>query len=227
MTFADETAGTATRNLRKPDDRRRGRVRGTEPAPLPPAQPPVEMPDFGELRDVLTRRRGRRIQAGLARLLGFVALPTAAAALYFSTLATPLYSTDSAFVVRAGDSTSGPAMTGAMSQALPASGTTQDAMTLQVWLESRNALDRLEREIGFRDLFSHAGIDPLRRLAPDASAEDLHDLYARMVEVGFDPSEGLVRLTVSTPDPAASQKIAAALLDYAGEQVEAMTRQIR
>ena len=184
-----------------------------------------EMPDFGVIRADLARRRRNRLVNAVTRFTVFVLLPTFMAWTYFASLATPQYASEATFVIKSGDS-SGPSGS-SLAQTMSGSGTAHDAMAIQGWLESRNALDRLEHDFAFREVFSSERIDPLQRLPTDATREDVYELYGKRVTVGFDPTEGIVKLQVLSPEPALSQAWAEALIGYAQDRVEAMTTRIR
>ena len=49
----------------------------------------------------------------------------------------------------------------------------QDSITVQGYLQSRDAMLRLDADEGFRDHFSQEFIDPIQRLDPDATQEEL------------------------------------------------------
>jgi capsular polysaccharide transport system permease protein len=183
------------------------------------------MADFGQVRAGLARRRRVRLLNAVTRFSVFLALPTFMAWTYFADMATPHYAAESTFVIKAGDGSAQGA--GGLAQTMSASGTAHDAMAVQGWLESRNALDRLETDRGFSDIFASEVMDPLQRLAPDATREDIFELYQKKVTIGFDPTEGIVKLKVLSPDPALSQAWSESLIGYAQERVEAMTVRIR
>jgi capsular polysaccharide transport system permease protein len=105
--------------------------------------------------------------------------------------------------------------------------TTQDAVAVQSYLTSREAMFRLDADLGFRDHFATTGIDPLQRIEPDASYEDVYALYKKRVKISFDPTEGIVRMEVIAADPATSQAFSQALLSYAEEQIDHLTQRLR
>ena len=47
------------------------------------------------------------------------------------------------------------------------------------------------------------------------------------MKVAYDPTEGIVRMEVIAPDPATSQAFSEALIGYAEEQVDRLTRRLR
>ena len=177
-------------------------------------------------RDIARRRR-RKLALLFTRLAFFVLLPTLVAGYYFYAVATPLYATKTEFVIQQADSASsaGGGLGGLLSQS--PLGAAQDSMTVQSYLQSREAMLRLDREIGFRSHFSAAGIDPITRLDPGASNEAAYRLYARTVKIGFDPTEGIVKMEVVAADPDTSVRYSQALLGYAEEQVDQLTQRLR
>jgi len=86
---------------------------------------------------------------------------------------------------------------------------------------------RLNAEEGFKTYFQSEDIDPLRRLPPDATDEAAYRLYEDMVQVSFDPTEGIIRMEVIAADPETSERFARALVSYAEEQVDQLTQRLR
>ncbi|MEM9755842.1 MAG: capsule biosynthesis protein [Pseudomonadota bacterium] len=202
----------------------------TAPAsPRAPAGLPDEAGRAEEImrvqRDIAKRRQKRLALLG-TRLAFFVLLPTLIAAYYFYVIATPLYATNSEFVIQKAESGAGG---GGLSSFLGGTSfaTVQESISVQSFLEGREAVQRLDAELGFRDHFSAPGIDPLIRLAADASEEDVYALYRRMLDIGYDPTEGLVRMELRAADPETSQAFSAALISYAEEHVDQMSSRIR
>ena len=174
-------------------------------------------------RDIARRRR-RKMMALFARLAVFVFLPTLAVWYYYSFIATPLYATRSEFIVQKADSGGGQ-MGGLFSGSGFANA--QDSITVQSYLQSREAMLRLDADVGFKAHFSGDNIDPLLRLPPDASNEEAYRLYKKMVKIGFDPTAGLVNMEVIAADPQTSVQFSQALIAYAEEQVDNLTQRLR
>ncbi|MDD7969910.1 capsule biosynthesis protein [Roseinatronobacter alkalisoli] len=179
-------------------------------------------------RDIAKRRRKRMLLLG-ARLLAFVTLPTFIVTWYFYVLATPMYATESEFVIQQADSQSG---MGALSGVLPSAagmgmGGQNEATSVQSFLQSRGAMLRLDAEEGFKDHFRAPEIDLLRRLAEGATDEAAYKLYQRQVRIGYDPTEGVVRMEVIAASPEDSERFARALISYAEEHVDMMTQRLR
>lgn len=197
------------------------------PARNLPAQPLGEAERAREIiaiqRDIVRRRR-RNLLRLLARLAAFVLFPTLLAGAYYAVVATPLYATKSEFVIQQAEN--------------PASGigsmfrgtqfaTSQDSIAVQGYLQSRDAMLRLDKDLGFKAHFSEPGIDPVQRLDPAASNEQAYRLYRRNVKIGYDPTEGIIKMEVIAADPALSQRFAEALISYAEEQVDNLSSRLR
>ncbi len=221
---SDAQSGGASDNL--PATRPEAPVPSTEQARPKPSG--IAFDEIRAIQEDIGRRRRRRLGLLGARLSVFVLLPTLLVGWYFAILATPLYTTESEFVIQQADS-SGGAQSGGIGGLF--TGTTlaasQDSMTVQSYLQSRDAMLRLDREHGFRAHFSAPDIDPLLRLEPDATTEAAYRLYKRLVRIGFDPTEGLIRLEVRAADPEVSHAFSRALISYAEEQVDQMTQRLR
>ncbi|WP_369696992.1 capsule biosynthesis protein [Paracoccus albicereus] len=218
-------------------------ARQTLPQPLKdapvPAPPPGQrpLPSREELteerraadilriqRDIAARRR-KRMAMLILRLAFFVALPTVLMGWYYYNVATPLYATNSQFQIQQADSGGGGGM-GSLLSGSPLS-TNTDAVAVQSYLSSREAMLRLDEDMGFKQTFQDPTIDPVRRLAPDATNEAAYSLYQTMVKIGYDPTEGMINMEVIAPDPQQSKAFSTALIGYAEGQIDQLTARLR
>ncbi|MGG7643565.1 capsule biosynthesis protein [Rhodovulum sp. YNF3179] len=198
------------------------------PTPAAP-QPDAEIARAQEIRRIqrdIARRRRLRVAFLAARLAVFVLLPTLAAAYYYFKVATPLYATQSEFVIQQADGGGGGGQLGGLFAGTQFA-TTQDSITVQSYLLSREAMLRLDRDKGFKAHFSQPGIDPVQRLPEGATNEAAYRLYKRHVTIGYDPTEGLIRMEVAATSPEKSAEFSRALISYAEEQVDNLTRRLR
>ncbi|AXX96921.1 capsule biosynthesis protein [Profundibacter amoris] len=178
-----------------------------------------------EVQRDIARRRRRRLFLLFTRLAFFVLLPTILVGYYFYNIATPMYSTTSQFVIQKADSQGGSKIGSLFGGTGLA--TSQDSITVQSYLQSRDAMLRLDREYGFKAHFSQDWIDPIQRLDPDATNEQTYRLYKRHVILSYDPTEGIVKMEVIAADPDTSVLYSNALISYAEEQVDHMTSRMR
>lgn len=175
-------------------------------------------------RDIAKRRR-RKFLLLMARLAVFVFLPTLLVGYYYFKIATPLYATKSEFVIQQAETQSAAGLGGLFQGTGLA--VQQDSTTVQSYLQSRDAMLRLDRDQGFKTHFSQDWIDPLQRLPEDASNEAAYKAYQRNVKIGYDPTEGILKMEVIAASPAASQAFSEHLISYAEEQVDNLTQRLR
>ncbi|MFN3644465.1 MAG: capsule biosynthesis protein [Gemmobacter sp.] len=175
--------------------------------------------------DIMRRRRRRAVILAI-RLAFFVLLPTLAALWYFAAVATPLYGTRSEFVIQQAESATGAGGLGSLFSGTQFA-TSQDSIAVQGYLQSREAMQRLDRDEGFRAAFSGPGTDPILRLPDDASSEAVYATYRRNVKIAYDPTEGIIKMEVSAPSPELSAAWSRALIRYAEEQVDTLTQRLR
>jgi capsular polysaccharide transport system permease protein len=174
-----------------------------------------------KIQQDIARRRRRKLALLMARLAVFVFLPTIFVGWYFYAMATPMFGTKSEFTITKAEA-SGAAGLGGLFQGTSMA-TQQDSTTVQSYLTSRAAMNRLDAEHGFRAHFTAADIDPIQRLDPEASSEDMYKVYQNHVVISYDPTEGILKMEVIAADPATSQEFSEALINYAEEQVDQLT----
>lgn len=175
-------------------------------------------------RDLIRRRR-RRLGLLVLRLLFFVALPTFLVGRYYYTEATDMYETETEFAIQKSESSAGGGLGSLFSGTGFANAT--DSITVQGYLTSREAMNRLDAEYGYRLHFQQDFIDDIQQLDPNASLEEAYSLYEKNVKVGFDPTEGIIRLQVIAASPEVSEIFAGALISYAEERVDELSQRVR
>lgn len=199
------------------------------PAPLPTG--PGQLSEAKRAEEILAiqrdiaRRRRRRLWMLFARLAAFVFIPTIVTGWYYSTQATPLYATFSQFQVQHASSSGGGGLSSLFSGTQMA--TNPESVAIQSYLTSRDAMQRLDQDMGFKRAFQDPAIDPLTRLAPDASNEAAFATYKSSVKIGYDPTEGVINMEVVAPDPQLSRQFSLELIKYAEDQVDQMTGRLR
>lgn len=182
--------------------------------------------EISEIQKDIARRRRKKFGLLLTRLSFFVFLPTLLAGWYFYQIATPMYATDSEFLIIQNEGAGGGSSP--LGGLLPTQfATSQDSIAVQSYLQSKDAMLRLQEDAGFKTHFKQDWIDPLQRLEPDATIEDAYKLYKRNVKIGFDPTEGVIRMEVAAADPQVSQAFSEALISYAEERVNELSAQKR
>ncbi|EPX77186.1 capsular polysaccharide export system inner membrane protein KpsE [Litoreibacter arenae] len=175
-------------------------------------------------RDIAKRRR-RRATLLAIRMMVFVLLPTFVAGYYYYVVATPMYATKSEFIIQTAEPSSAGQLGGLFSGTGLA--TSQDSITVQGYLQSRDAMVRLNEDEGFKTHFSQPSIDALQRIEQDSTNEAAYSLYKKHVRIGYDPAEGVIKMEVSAADPETSAAFSKKLISYAEERVDQLTSRLR
>lgn len=178
-----------------------------------------------EIQRDIGRRRRRKLALLMSRLAVFVFLPTFVAGYYFYAIATPMYTTKSEFLILTADGM-GTGMGAGLLRGTSFA-TSQDSIATQSYLESKDAMLRLDADMGFREHFSQDWIDPIQRLDKDASTEKAYKLYSKYVKLGYDPTEGVIRMELSTADPELSRRFSEKLIEYAEERIDQLSQEKR
>ncbi|NVO54435.1 capsule biosynthesis protein [Rhodobacteraceae bacterium B1Z28] len=176
--------------------------------------------EIGQIQKDIARRRRRKLFTLFARLAAFVMLPTLVVGYYFYRVATPMYASDSSFSILQADGAAG-SIGGLLSGTQFA--TAQDSISVQDFLESKEAMLLLDRDAGFSDVFKQDWIDPIQRLEPNATLEDAYKLYKHMITIGYDPTDGIIRMEVAAPDPQTSAEFSERLISYAEDRVNTLS----
>ena len=174
----------------------------------------------------LARRRRRRFALLMTRLSTFVMLPTVVVGYYFYVMATPMFATNSEFVIQQAEASAAPGGLGALFQGTSLA-TQQDSIAVQSYLASRAAMLRLDEDHGFKAHFSGENIDTIQRLPENPTNEAAYDVYTDKVKVSYDPTEGILRMEVIAADPETSEVFSEALIGYAEEQIDQLTQRPR
>ncbi len=183
------------------------------------------MREISDIQRDITKRRRRKMGLLMVRLAFFVGLPTIMGGYYFYNIATPMYATDSQFLIIQNEGTGG---LGPLGGLLPTQfANSADSIATQSYLQSKDAMLRLDRDVGFMKHFSDPAIDPIQRMNPDASNEEAYKYYKDNVKIGYDPTEGMIRMEVIAADPEVAKDFSEHLLEYAEERVNALSQQKR
>lgn len=183
------------------------------------------MSELAQIQRDIVKRRRRKLALLFTRLTAFVAIPTFIAGFYFFQVATPMFATNSEFVIQQSE---GSSSAGGFGSFLPAQfNTNQDSITVQSYMLSREAMLRLNEDVGFKAHFQQDWIDPIQRLEPDATNEEAFKTYKKYVKIGYDPSEGVMKMEVIAADPVLAKQFADALIGYAEERVDSLTKRKR
>lgn len=220
-------------NPKSDDPPRRGMRRGKGSA-LPAIRPEMR-PDTPALRAErveairrdLVRRRRRKGGGMLLKLWLVVFLPTLLVAGFLWFKASDLYRSDSVFTVQNADVAAGAAAGGLLGSLVGGGGAVYDSVAVQSFILSRDVLRRLDDEHGLIAHFQDPDLDWFHRLPPDTSFENAYEFYKKMVSVSFDPTEGVLEMSLVAADPDSAERFSHAIIGYAEEMVDQLSDPIR
>jgi len=86
---------------------------------------------------------------------------------------------------------------------------------------------RLDEALGYKRHFAQPEIDAIQRLDADTTNEAAHKVYKKNIKIGYDPTEGVVRMEVIAADPIVATDFSKALISYAEERVDELSQNIR
>ena len=181
--------------------------------------------EISEIQRDISRRRRRKLGLLLVRLAFFVMLPTLIAGYYFYKVATPMYATSSQFLIIQSEGSGGASPFGGI---LPTQfANSADSIATQAYLESKDAMLRLDADEGFKAHFADPNVDAIQRMEANATNEEAYKTYKKNVKIGYDPTEGVIRMEVIAADPQVSASFSQSLIAYAEERVNELSQQKR
>lgn len=195
--------------------------------------PPQQNPSFSEAdpqaelvyrhRLRVSALRTRRIQRCVMAAL--ILLPVILATLYLMFVATPRYTAESRFSVRAHDQQSRSSLnniTSLISTGSNASGNLVDGWAVNSFINSRDAMHQLDKKIGLRRYLGNTTLDPVNRLMPDASDDALYAAYRSMLDMSYNMQEQINLMKINAFSPDDAQVVSLALLELAQQFVHDM-----
>jgi capsular polysaccharide transport system permease protein len=180
-----------------------------------------------EPASVLREQSTQRVKRYLSRIarisplfLLCVVIPTAISTVYFGIIASDVYISESRFIVRSSQRQSVSSF-GSFLQNVGVSRAQDDAYSVHDFMMSRDALHRLNDQLGVAKSFSASGIDMFNRFNPlgtDGSFEALYKYYGKQVSIDADSSSNISVLRVKAFSPQVAFRTNEALLEM-GEQL--------
>lgn len=123
-----------------------------------------------------------------------VLAPTLLAAIYFGLIASPLFVSEAHVTIRSTKQQSTSVIEAVVTQGTGVNLATETELVAD-YLRSRDLLNRIENQVGFRDRYATYQADFFSRLEPGASREETHDYFRQVVQVA-DAGSGLLEIKV-------------------------------
>ena len=144
------------------------------------------------------RPQQRRRRILLWSFILCVVLPLTLVMYYYAMIATDRYGSTAGFSVRGIENSTGIDGLATLTGLASTGSTTADSYIVLKYLESRSLLEKLDRELSLREVYSDPDIDFLSRMDADIAIEDFVDYWLSRVNTEFDPSSGIIEFTVQS-----------------------------
>lgn len=189
---------------------------------IPRGSPPVDETVVADEPRIRPRRLWK-----LDRLfLAVVVAPVVAATIYFGFIATPVYISESSFVVRLPEKAQ-PSLLGGILQGVGFTPATEEVYAAQSFDVSRDALRALNKNGAVEKAYTRPGIFFLERFNPfgvAGSFEDLFSYFQNKVAVKEDTTTSITTLSVRAYDPRDAQKFNEQLLEMSEQTVNRLNQ---
>lgn len=184
--------------------------------------------DHETLRDVMRKSRRQNWLMKYRWFALFVGLPTLLAILYYGLIASPIYISQSSFVIKMPGQKSTPTLSLAnLVQAGGLSGGQEQTKEILQYLRSRDALKGLEAKVDVRATYSDRGADFISRFPRpfrDPTFENLFKYYGSMVGAEIDSESGMAVLQVRAFTPEDAVRINGRLLELSEQLVNRLNQ---
>jgi capsular polysaccharide transport system permease protein len=169
----------------------------------------------------------RRRHLGLALSFALLVLaPVALSVAYLYARAADQYHSRVAFSIRSEEVGAAAAgILGALTQI--GTGSASDTDILYEYIRSQRIVEEIDAELDLRALYNAPEGDPVFALGEDASIEDLHAYWNRMVDVSLDGNAGIIEVRANAFAPEDARAIAAAILARSSALVNRLSEQAR
>jgi len=179
--------------------------------------------DHELLREVVVKSRRKNWLAKYRWLALFVGLPTLLSAVYYGLIASPIYVSQSTFVIKSPGQKGIPTLSLAnLVQSNGLSSGQEQTKEVIGYMRSRDALRDLQAKLGLVQRFSRPGADFLSRyprLFGERSFEGLYHYYGSMVSADVDGDSGMAVVEVRAFTPQDAYQINSELLDLSEQLV--------
>lgn len=171
-------------------------------------------------------KRRRPIGLILSFLLMFL-IPTLAAVFYYAAVASDRYAASAGFSIRSMDQKSGLDLFGGITGMAASGSTMGDGYIVMAFLQSRDLVEKLERDVGLRELYSSELADPLLRIDADIPIEKLVSHWESRLTVTHDTSSGIIEFEIDAYTPEDAERLADRVLHHVEALINDLSEKAR
>lgn len=200
-----------------------------QPAAQPAPQPQRQGKDQQSARPIASPARMRKRHYGvLVSFALLVAMPVLVVAGYLFLIAKDQFASNTGFTVRSTETSSASELVGGLSAIVGGSGGGSNSAVLYAFIQSQQIVERVQADLDLLGAYSaNWNSDPVFSIWPDATIEDLHWFWRRIVRVSFNSSSGLMDIQVRAPTAEYAQTIAEMIVSESEQMINQMNAQAR
>ncbi len=156
-------------------------------------------------------KTNNRVPFAFVSYLALVIIPFLASTIYFAFIASDQYIAEARFAVRS--LTENHEAESAGGSPLSMSTMSQDGFIVTSFIHSTELLNRIDKVINYREIFSAPGIDFLSRFNRQESTERFLQYWSNQVTTFVDGPSGIITLRTRTFSPENSRRLASIIID--------------
>lgn len=156
----------------------------------------------------------------------FFVLPLTAGSVYYSKFASKQYESRAHYTIEENGKANIDPLGALTGLAGPVS-STRDALIIKDFIESREVIEQIKNKIDIRALYAREDKDWLSRLEVDASIEDIVEYWKTKIQVDFDSTSGITKLSVLAFEPENSVAIIKSILNASEKLVNNLSEKAR
>lgn len=156
-----------------------------------------------------------------------VILPVLASATYYAVLAVDRYAVEIKFAIRSPSSATSSDLLGLVSGSATAASTVADSWMVVEYLESREFLDTLSRQVDLKAFYSEPRGDILTQLPADATTEDMVDFLPSVVSASFESATQIITVETQAFTPEDATRMAQVVLEASSTLINAVSEKAR
>ena len=156
--------------------------------------------------------------------LACIALPTLAAAVYYSLFASDIYISEARFAIRSGTQAISTDLFDSIISGTGSEG--EDAVIVRDYIQSHDMMQELDRQLGIRSHYSSGDIDTLARFDANATNEEFLAYYRKKTEIRIDPQTNITTIRIKAFDAEMTQKIASSIINLSEALVNRLSERI-
>ncbi len=163
------------------------------------------------------------MNAIIKSLLTVVGAPTLLAIAYFGFIASDVYVSESRFSIKSAKTAGASSGLEALVNVPIVSSGGKEVMVVIDYAESQDMMLKIQDRLDIRSHFTDESIDPLSRLAKDATLEEMLDYFRDHVRLMRDSQSDVITLTTRAFDPLVAQQIAQLVIELSESLVNTLS----